>query len=107
MWPFLGAVLEEYLYDVQDNTKSWLSKFKGKKSDSVSQEGMVSEGVAISIKNMRKEFATSVLRPSKNRVTAVADLSFDVPKYGIFVLLGSNGCTSLSLFIFPHYDILN
>lgn len=36
-------------------------------------------------------FTTSIIRPKRNTVTAVHDLTLDIPKYGIFVLLGSNG----------------
>lgn len=51
----------------------------------------ISENVAISVKNLGKTFKTSWLRPKKGLVTAVSDLTLDIPKYGIFVLLGSNG----------------
>ena len=47
--------------------------------------------VAISIKHLGKDFRTSRLGRRKNVVTAVEDLSLDIPKTGIFVLLGSNG----------------
>lgn len=47
--------------------------------------------VAISIKHLGKDFRTSRLWGRKNVVTAVEDLSLDIPKAGIFVLLGSNG----------------
>ncbi|EEB89841.1 hypothetical protein MPER_12022, partial [Moniliophthora perniciosa FA553] len=56
--------------------------------------------VAISIRNLEKTFSTSVFRPKKGLVTAVSDLSLDIPKHGIFVLLGSNGAgksTTLSI----------
>ena len=47
---------------------------------------------AISIKNLGKDFQTSLFGRKKGLVTAVADLTLNVPKYGIYVLLGSNGC---------------
>ena len=51
----------------------------------------IPDGVAISVKNLQKTFKPAFFRRSKGTVTAIADLSFDVPKNGIFVLLGSNG----------------
>ena len=50
----------------------------------------VDTDVAISVRNLRKTFKKSLFS-SKVTVTAIADLSFDVPKTGIFLLLGSNG----------------
>ncbi|KAF9235154.1 hypothetical protein BU15DRAFT_78325 [Melanogaster broomeanus] len=57
-------------------------------------------GAAISIRNLCKTFSSSMFRREKGPVTAIADLSIDIPKFGIFVLLGSNGAgksTSLSI----------
>ncbi|KAI0069551.1 P-loop containing nucleoside triphosphate hydrolase protein, partial [Panus rudis PR-1116 ss-1] len=51
----------------------------------------VPEDVAISIRNLGKDFNTSLFRRNKKVVTAISDLTLDIPKYGIFVLLGSNG----------------
>ncbi|KAF9067262.1 P-loop containing nucleoside triphosphate hydrolase protein [Rhodocollybia butyracea] len=56
--------------------------------------------VAISIENLNKTFNTALFRSKKGLVTAVADLTLTIPKYGIFVLLGSNGAgksTTLSV----------
>ena len=55
------------------------------------EDSALPSDVAISIRNLRKTFRTSFWRPKKNVVTAVDDLSLDIPKTGIFVLLGSNG----------------
>jgi len=49
------------------------------------------DGVAISIRNLGKTFALPMFHREKAPVTAIADLSLDIPKSGIFVLLGSNG----------------
>ena len=46
--------------------------------------------MAISIHNLNKTF-TSPWYNKKEDVTAIADLTLDIPKTGIFVLLGSNG----------------
>lgn len=40
---------------------------------------------AISVRNLGKDFR------GKGNVTAIADLTLDIPKSGIYVLLGSNG----------------
>jgi ATP-binding cassette, subfamily A (ABC1), member 3 len=52
----------------------------------------ISPDTVISIRNLEKTFQTSVIRPNKDLVTAIADLTL---KFGIFVLLGSNGCVGL------------
>lgn len=49
------------------------------------------ENTAISIRNLTKVYKTSKLS-SKGDIAAIRNLNLDVPKTGIFVLLGSNGC---------------
>jgi ATP-binding cassette, subfamily A (ABC1), member 3 len=49
------------------------------------------EDVVISVKNLNKTFKTSFFRPSKGKVVAVDNLSLDISKFGITVLLGANG----------------
>ncbi|KAG1725891.1 uncharacterized protein EDB91DRAFT_1086964 [Suillus paluster] len=49
------------------------------------------DGVAISIRNLGKTFSPSMFHREKRPVAAIVDLSLDIPKSGIFVLLGSNG----------------
>jgi ATP-binding cassette subfamily A (ABC1) protein 3 len=46
---------------------------------------------AISVRNLTKIYSTSWFGGGDD-VTAVANLSLDIPKTGIFVMLGSNGC---------------
>ena len=48
------------------------------------------EDMAISIRGLTKIYKTSRFS-SKGDVNAVSNLSLDIPKTGIFVLLGSNG----------------
>ena len=48
------------------------------------------EDIAISIRGLTKTYKTSRFA-SKGDVTALSNLSLDVPKTGIFVLSGSNG----------------
>ena len=50
----------------------------------------LSENTAISIRNLKKVY-TSPWFSRKKAVTAIEDLSLDIPNAGIFVLLGSNG----------------
>ena len=50
--------------------------------------------IAISIRNLGKDFRPSFFKGDKDLVTAVSDLSLEIPKFGIYVLLGSNGCVS-------------
>jgi ABC-type uncharacterized transport system ATPase subunit len=49
------------------------------------------DGVAISVRNLGKTFSPSMFHREKQPVTAIANLSLNIPKSGIFVLLGSNG----------------
>ncbi|KAL0951946.1 hypothetical protein HGRIS_008597 [Hohenbuehelia grisea] len=96
LWPWLAVLLERRLYDPQEpSRKGWA--FWRKRSQAQSD---ISPDTAISVRNLNKTFSTSLLGRSKGLVTAVEDLSFDIPKFGIFVLLGSNGAgksTSLSI----------
>jgi len=50
----------------------------------------IPDNVAISVRNLKKTFGASLFN-SKSVVTAISDLTLDIPKSGIFVLLGSNG----------------
>ena len=80
-------LLERKLYDPPDPTgRTWY----GKKKANPAEGATMPPDTAISVQNLGKIFRPSFLS-RKGPVTAVADLSFDVPKHGIFVLLGSNG----------------
>jgi ATP-binding cassette subfamily A (ABC1) protein 3 len=52
---------------------------------------LLPSGTGISIRNLRKTFSAPLFKRSRGRVTAISDLSLDIPSQGIFVLLGSNG----------------
>lgn len=87
LWPYLAVLWERRLYDAKyPNSRPWYAFWK--KATEVQET--VPDDVAISVRNLKKVFKTSRWS-SKGDVTAVNDLSFDVPKTGIFVLLGSNG----------------
>ncbi|KIK71569.1 hypothetical protein GYMLUDRAFT_33772 [Collybiopsis luxurians FD-317 M1] len=108
LWPYLAVLLENRLYDARNppsaSTKrrkpmfSWLRRRQSPAD--VEPTANIPSDIAISISNLNKTFSTSIFRSKKGLVTAVEDLSLDVPKYGIFVLLGSNGAgksTTLSV----------
>ncbi|KAL0575023.1 hypothetical protein V5O48_006952 [Marasmius crinis-equi] len=94
LWPWLGCLLENRLYDARNPKEKkgtrWLP-FRRARPAAVEDAQSMSPDNAISIRNLNKTFNTSMFRSRKGLVTAVADLSLDIPKHGIFVLLGSNG----------------
>ncbi|KAG5653904.1 hypothetical protein H0H81_009496 [Sphagnurus paluster] len=95
LWPYMAVLLERRLYEVPDPSgRSWIF-WKSRKPENLT----IPDDVAISVRNLNKTFKTSWFS-RKDSVTAISDLSLDVPKTGIFVLLGSNGAgksTSLSI----------
>ncbi|TRM70462.1 P-loop containing nucleoside triphosphate hydrolase protein [Schizophyllum amplum] len=86
LWSWLATVFEALVYNAHDHDSSiWFQRRRP-------QDGTpLPEGVAISIRNLGKTFNTDLFRRARGSVTAIADLSMDVPKNGITVLLGSNG----------------
>jgi len=87
LWPYLAVLLERKLYDPPNPLgRTWFGKKKPNPADGATMP----PDMAISIQNLGKDFAPPLFS-GKERVTAVEDLSFNVPKNGIFVLLGSNG----------------
>ncbi|KAJ2917839.1 hypothetical protein MD484_g2550, partial [Candolleomyces efflorescens] len=97
LWPYLAVLLERKLYDARcPNSKPWYLFWKKTAPTDIQP---LADDVAISVRNLNKVYRTSRWS-SKGAVTAVNDLSFDVPKTGILVLLGSNGAgksTSLGI----------
>ncbi|KAI9067182.1 hypothetical protein FKP32DRAFT_1755315, partial [Trametes sanguinea] len=87
LWPWLGAIWERYLYDAR-NPAGGVSCFARRKTP---DRPPIAEGVAISMHNVGKDFRSSIFPWRKGVVTAISDLSLDIPKNGIFVLLGPNG----------------
>ncbi|KAH9830408.1 uncharacterized protein C8Q71DRAFT_862423 [Rhodofomes roseus] len=87
IWPCLAVILESWLYDAKNLSKSW----KRKHSTAEERAPLIPPDVAISMKHLGKDFKTSRFMGRKTIVSAVEDLSLDIPKTGIFVLLGSNG----------------
>ncbi|KAG1763849.1 hypothetical protein EDD22DRAFT_482473 [Suillus occidentalis] len=97
LWPYIGILLERWLYDAKEPSAGfWSCCRRQKKADLP----LHPDGVAISVRNLGKTFSPSMFHREKRPVTAIADLSLNVPKSGIFVLLGSNGAgksTALSI----------
>ncbi|XP_006453888.1 hypothetical protein AGABI2DRAFT_196444 [Agaricus bisporus var. bisporus H97] len=96
LWPWLAVLLERRIFEVPSRHNSWW-KFWKKGRDADAQP--IDDSLAISVKNLNKTFRTSWF-PKKKTMVAVDDLSLDIPKTGIYVLLGSNGAgksTSLSI----------
>ncbi|KAG9313874.1 P-loop containing nucleoside triphosphate hydrolase protein [Chiua virens] len=78
LWPYLGALLERRLYDAKEPSTGFWSCFRGKREELPPHP----DGVAISIKNLRKAYTSSIFSHEKGPVTAVADLSLDIPNAG-------------------------
>ncbi|KZT02088.1 P-loop containing nucleoside triphosphate hydrolase protein [Laetiporus sulphureus 93-53] len=91
LWPWMAVLLERRLYGAHNPSTS--SRRFWRKRTPATEEGspVVPPGIAISIRNLGKDFKTSLFKRDKGLVTAIADLSLDIPKTGIYVLLGSNG----------------
>lgn len=92
MWPWLAVLWERHLYDAHNTTdRSWWSRLRHHKT-ATDDALTIAPDTAVSIKNLGKDFKTSFWKGEKSLVTAVSDLSLEIPKFGIYVLLGSNGC---------------
>ncbi|KIK34697.1 hypothetical protein CY34DRAFT_621910, partial [Suillus luteus UH-Slu-Lm8-n1] len=97
LWPYIGVLLERWLYDAKEPSAGFWSFCRRQKKADLPPHP---DGVAISVKNLGKTFSPSIFHREKRPVTAIADLSINIPKSGIFVLLGSNGAgksTALSI----------
>ncbi|KAJ7045165.1 hypothetical protein C8F04DRAFT_989821 [Mycena alexandri] len=97
LWPWLAVLLERRLYDPREpaSTRSWKCWGRRKRETLT-----IPADVAISVQGLNKTFNTSMFNRKGGNVTAVSDLTLDIPRLGIFVLLGSNGAgksTTLSV----------
>ncbi|OJT08332.1 ABC transporter A family member 3 [Trametes pubescens] len=91
LWPWLAVLWERHLYDAHNATdRSWWSRLRHRKT-AANDALSIAPDTAVSIKNLGKDFKTSFWKGEKSLVTAVSDLSIEIPKFGIYVLLGSNG----------------
>lgn len=93
LWPLIAILLERRMYDAREPSSGRGWRFWKKKTvhtvDRSASE--LPEDTAISIRNLNKTFQPRLFHRSQGAVTAISDLSLDIPKFGIFVLLGSNG----------------
>ncbi|KAL5533846.1 hypothetical protein ACEPAG_306 [Sanghuangporus baumii] len=96
VWPLIAVWWERRMYDAREpprsrSKSSWLWCLGRRKSPTTSDTKFPSPGVAISVRNLNKTYKSPWYNWKKPDVTAIADLTLDIPKSGIFVLLGSNG----------------
>ncbi|KIM34443.1 hypothetical protein M408DRAFT_60324 [Serendipita vermifera MAFF 305830] len=84
MYPILAYWVENFRYNAKQPGTGVFSRFKRPVNDPSHPEG-----AAISVRNLRKTFSGGLF--GRNRVTAIEDLSFTIPKTGIWILLGANG----------------
>ena len=86
-----GAFWERMAFDARNPSDS-LGSFCGRRGKHP-KPTPPPPGTAISVRNLGKDFRTSWFKfgAKKGVVTAISDLTVDIPKHGIFVLLGPNG----------------
>ncbi|KAL1669459.1 P-loop containing nucleoside triphosphate hydrolase protein [Schizophyllum commune] len=97
LWPWLATRLEALVYNARDHDQF---KWFHRRRHNTHETPTLPEGVSISIRNLGKTFNTDFFGRSRGNVTAIEDLTMDIPKNGITVLLGSNGAgksTALSV----------
>ncbi|KAI0673963.1 P-loop containing nucleoside triphosphate hydrolase protein [Trametes maxima] len=90
LWPVVGVLWEHWLYDPRNSSDGAGCCGRRQKNGNPDKH-VVPPDTAISVRNLGKDFRTSWFKGKKGIVTAISDLSLDVPKHGIFVLLGPNG----------------
>ncbi|KAF9045107.1 hypothetical protein BJ165DRAFT_1346335 [Panaeolus papilionaceus] len=99
LWPYLAVLWERRMYNIRVPSQKPKRRWFWQRGSLVDPVPQVADGMAVSIRNLTKTYKMSRFS-SKHDVTAVSNLSLDIPKTGIFVLLGSNGAgksTSLSV----------
>lgn len=94
LYPWLAVLLERRLYDAHEphSTTTWNPFSRAeRRRDAEKAITELPEGVAISIRHLHKAYPAPLFRHSRKPISAVSDLTVDIPNHGIFVLLGSNG----------------
>jgi ATP-binding cassette, subfamily A (ABC1), member 3 len=84
LYPLLAYWVENIRYNAKNPDTGFLSRFKHRETPPVHPDG-----AAISVRNLRKTFSAGLF--GGKRVVAIDDLSFTIPKTGIWILLGANG----------------
>jgi ATP-binding cassette subfamily A (ABC1) protein 3 len=82
LYPLLAAWVESIRYDAKQPGKGLFSFFRRRVTPPLHPEG-----AALCVRNLRKTFPAAGLF-KWGRVTAIEDLSFTIPKTGIWILLG-------------------
>ncbi|KAH9920558.1 P-loop containing nucleoside triphosphate hydrolase protein [Epithele typhae] len=94
-WPVAGALIERWRFDPWNPFGSRAPLCGRRTKDQKAHAHP--PGTAISIRGLEKSFQTSVFRRKSGIVTAVQDLTLDIPEHGIFALLGANGAGKSTL----------
>lgn len=76
------------MYGISNPSNSGFGLWSGKSKALMDN---VPSDTSISLRNVRKIFNTSMFSRKLYEVIAIADLTLDIPSFGIFVLLGPNG----------------
>ena len=82
IFPLFALMVENARYNAKNPGTGLFSKFKRRPDVPLHPEG-----AAIAVRNLKKTFPGGTLL-KRQRVTAIEDLSFTVPKTGIWILLG-------------------
>ncbi|KAJ7862845.1 hypothetical protein B0H13DRAFT_1097709 [Mycena leptocephala] len=88
LYPYLTFLLERSMYQTEPSSGPWW-RCCGKRTKPETTRA-IDPTLAVSVQGLGKTFNSFFNRKSK-QVTAIADLTINVPRSGIFVLLGSNG----------------
>ncbi|KAJ6506502.1 hypothetical protein C8R45DRAFT_969874, partial [Mycena sanguinolenta] len=88
LYPYLTFLLERRMYQTEPSSGPWW-RYCGERTKPETTRA-IDPTLAVSVQGLGKTFNSFFNRKSK-QVTAIADLTINVPRSGIFVLLGSNG----------------
>ncbi|KAG8799616.1 hypothetical protein FRC17_007080, partial [Serendipita sp. 399] len=85
IYPVFAYWVENAKYNAKNPGEGLFARFRKKV-----EKPAHPEDAAIAVRNLKKTFPSPKLF-SRQRMTAIEDLSFTVPKTGIWILLGANG----------------
>ncbi|KAJ6520555.1 hypothetical protein C8R45DRAFT_1121130 [Mycena sanguinolenta] len=79
LWPYVACLIERRLYDAREpSTSTWWKCWGRRKRATLN----IPSDVAVSIQGLGKTFNTSMFNRKGGNVTAVSDLTLDVPRLG-------------------------